>query len=136
MIWALRRAFQAVETEKEQQLRSTGLAGAHYSVLVNVGARPGITGADLARRLHVTAQNVAGLVAKLTDRGLLRRHPHPVQKNILEIHLTALGQETLDHAERIVSSLEDNVRQLLGEQVASIVTDSLDRIAKEISRKG
>lgn len=52
--WALRRAELAVLTLKEQRLRPLGLAPAHYTLLMSVHVEPGLTGAELARRLNVT----------------------------------------------------------------------------------
>lgn len=52
--WALRRAELAVQTLKEQRLRPLGLAASHYMLLISVHSEPGLTGAELARRLNVT----------------------------------------------------------------------------------
>lgn len=52
--WALRRAELAVQTLKEQRLRPLGLAASHYTLLISVHSEPGLTGAELARRLNVT----------------------------------------------------------------------------------
>lgn len=136
VVWALRRAFQAVESQKEQRLRATGLAGAHYSVMVNVGAYPGITGAELSRRLNVTAQNVAGLVVKLEQRGLLDRRIHPAHRNVLELHLTKAGRRALDQADAVVTALEADVVELLGPDLSAALRDGLDRIARDLSDAG
>src|SRR5947209_1420539 len=75
--WALRRAEGAVQTLKEQRLRAVGLAVAHYSLLISVHSDPGLTGAEVARRLNVTPQAVASLADRLAKRGQLERRPHP-----------------------------------------------------------
>lgn len=62
-----------MQARKEQRLRPLGMAAAHYSLLVSIYAEPGLTGAELARRLNVTPQAVAALVARLEDQGLLGR---------------------------------------------------------------
>lgn len=75
VIWALRQAEQRLQTLKEQRLRPLGMAPAHYSLLISIHNQPGVTGAELARRLHVTPQSVASLVARLADKGARRHHP-------------------------------------------------------------
>lgn len=52
--WALRRAEWAVQARKDQRLRPLGLAAAQYTLLISVHSDPGLTGAELARRLNVT----------------------------------------------------------------------------------
>ena len=50
-------------------MRSLGMAVSHYQLLILVHNEPGLTGAELARRLTVTPQAVASLVARLEGKG-------------------------------------------------------------------
>ncbi|MFC4471074.1 MarR family winged helix-turn-helix transcriptional regulator [Streptomyces xiangluensis] len=63
--WALRRAEWAVQAHKDQRLRPLGMAAAQYSLLICIHTDPGLTGAELARRLNVTPQAVASQVARM-----------------------------------------------------------------------
>ncbi len=54
VVWALRRAELVVQADKERGLRPLGLAPAHYTFLASLQAEPGLTGAELSRRLGVT----------------------------------------------------------------------------------
>ncbi|MFC4631424.1 MarR family transcriptional regulator [Promicromonospora alba] len=58
------------------------------------GCRPCLTGAELARRLDVTPQAVASLVARLDDKGQLERRAHPRHRHIQELHLTDAVRDT------------------------------------------
>lgn len=113
-MWALRRAFVAVEAAKEARLRRLGVLAAHYGVLMNLGVSPGITSAELARRLAVTPQNIASLVARLEDRGWVERREHQLHAHVRELHLTEEGRRILDSADAEVSALEAEIRELLG----------------------
>ncbi len=129
VIWALRRAFLAVEAAKEQRLRPTGIAGAHYAVLLHVARAPGITGAALARALGVTPQNVAGLVARLEERGLLERRRHELHAHVLELHLTAEGVGRLAEADAAVSDLDRAAVDALGVAAAADLRALLEVVA-------
>lgn len=129
VVWALRRAFQAVEGAKERRLRDLGVAGAHYGILINLAASPGITGAELARRLHVTPQNVASLMGKLVDRGWVQRRGHPLHAHVLEVHLTDEGRRVLKAADTEVAALEVALRSHLGASESRALRDLLEATA-------
>ncbi len=128
-LWALRRAFLAVEAEKEQRLRPCGLTPALFAVLFHAGGRPGLTGADLARALGVSPQNVANLAARLQDRGLLERRSNPNHPQGLELHLTGAGAGALAEAERAIVGLQTDVTALLGVEDSDTLRTLLERVA-------
>lgn len=130
--WALRRADLAMQAVKEPPLRATGMSGSHYAVLMSLRTTPGITGAELARLVGVTPQAVALLTAKLIERGLIERRPHPRHRSVQELHLTDHGQAELDKAERIVSDLERHVRQSLGPKRYSQLRELLGQVIDDL----
>ena len=127
--WALRRAELAVQTLKEQRLRPLGMAAAHYTLLISVHRDPGLTGAELARRLHVTPQAVASLVARLENRGQLERREHPRHRHIQELHLTDAGREALHAADAVISGIERQVTDGLGSEAGQLRT-LLEKVAE------
>ena len=116
IIWALRRAELAVQSLKDRQLRPAGMAASHYALLVSVDSEPGLAGATLARRLNVTPQAVASLVAKLVERGLIERRHHPRHPHVQELHLTDAGRDALQYADTVMERIEQQVLDLLGVQ--------------------
>src|SRR4051794_21570230 len=94
--WALRRADLATRAVKERPLRAVGVPGSHHAVLAKLRSKPGLTGAELARRVGVTPQAVALLTAKLVDRGLIERRRHPRHGSVQELHLTEAGHVELN----------------------------------------
>lgn len=103
-----------MQTLKEQRLRPLGLAASHYALLMSVHAEPGLTGAELARRLNVTPQAVASLVARLESRGQLERREHPRHRHVQELHLTDAGRELLHAADEVIADIEDQITRVLG----------------------
>lgn len=135
LIWALRRAFLAVEAEKESRLRHTGVSPAHYAVLINVQVAEGLTAAELARRLHLTPQNVGGLVTKLVGAGWLERRLHPQHRHVWELYLTDAGAEALREAEAVVHDVELSILDTLADDEIEPFRAALESVAA-IARSG
>src|SRR5690349_2571718 len=114
VIWALRQAEQTMQTLKEQRLRPLGMAPAHYSLLISIHTQPGITGAELARRLHVTPQSVASLVARLADKDQLERRTHPLHRHVNELYLTDTGRQALQASDAVIAAIEHHITTRLG----------------------
>ncbi|MET7453163.1 MarR family transcriptional regulator [Streptomyces sp. NPDC005574] len=129
--WALRRAELAVQSLKEQRLRPLGMVAAHYTLLISVHDEPGLTGAELARRLNVTPQAIASLVARLESRGQLERREHPRHRHIQELHLTDAGREALRAADAVIADIERQVTDGLGSEAAQLRA-LLDRVAEAV----
>ena len=127
--WALRRAEGAVQTLKEQRLRALGLAVAHYSLLISVHSDPGLTGAEVARRLNVTPQAVASLADRLAKRGQLERRPHPRHGHVQELYLTDEGREVLRSADAVVAEVERHIATQLGESNTARLRALLEKVA-------
>ncbi|WP_405962114.1 MarR family transcriptional regulator [Streptomyces sp. NBC_00723] len=132
--WALRRAELAVQSLKEQRLRPLGMAAAHYTLLISVHDEPGLTGAELARRLNVTPQAIASLVARLESRGQLERREHPRHRHIQELHLTDAGREALRAADAVIVGIERQITNGLGSETAQLraLLDQVAEAAREV----
>lgn len=116
VFWQLRRAFYAVEAEKERRLRPTGVTGPHYAVLMYVHLEEGISSAELARRLQVSPQNIAGLVAKLEDMGWVERRTHPRHRHVRELYLTEDGEAARRASDAVISGIEDEIARAVGDR--------------------
>jgi DNA-binding MarR family transcriptional regulator len=132
--WALRRAETAVQALKEQRLRPLGMATAHYALLISVHTEPGLTGAELARRLGVTPQAVASLVTRLEKNGQLERREHPRHRHVQELHLTDAGCEALRLADRVIVDIEQRIAEELGVEDVAQLRALLDRVADTARR--
>jgi DNA-binding MarR family transcriptional regulator len=132
VIWAVRRAGWAMHTVREQQLRPLDLSVAHYSMLATIAFNSGATGAEVARELGVTPQNVAGLAARLEQRGLVRRQAHPRHRHIMEMLITPEGEELLHAADAAMIDLEKGIAEALGEEDAETLRSLLERLADHL----
>ncbi len=130
--WALRRAEWAVQARKDQRLRPLGLAAAQYTLLISVHSDPGLTGAELARRLNVTPQAVASQVARLDERGQLERRPHPRHRHVQELHLTDAGRDSLRDADAMIVEIEQQIAEKLGPEKAAQLRALLEEVADAV----
>jgi DNA-binding MarR family transcriptional regulator len=91
-----------------------------------VHTEPGLTGAQLARRLDVTPQAVASLVSKLAEKGQLERRSHPRHRHVQELHLTDDGRRLLKSADTVIASIEQQLTERLGARDAARLTKLLE----------
>ncbi|MTD56222.1 MarR family transcriptional regulator [Amycolatopsis sp. RM579] len=108
------------------------MAPAHFSLLMAISRQPGLTGAEMARRLNVTPQAVASLVARLEGKGQLERRPHPRHGHVQELHLTEAGRDALQAAKPVVAEIERKLRRDLGSAEADRLAAMLDRVAEVV----
>lgn len=74
----LKRLMHVFRHVLEARLRrSASLSFAHLVTLDQINEEPGIAGAQLARRLLVTAQTMADLLKRLEREGNIERRPDP-----------------------------------------------------------
>lgn len=94
----------------DRALEPVGITTSQFAVLVSLKAEAGISSSELARRIEVSAQTMNAIVLKLLDGGLVARTPHPEHGRILEVELTARGEEIWRRGLTLVSKVE---RQML-----------------------
>lgn len=109
LIYFLNQANQAVRSLLEDALRPLQMTAVQYTVLSVVGAREGVSSAQLARRFFVTPQTMNELIATLERRGLLERRENDVNRRILDMELTRLGRETVAKCDAAADAVERNV---------------------------
>jgi DNA-binding MarR family transcriptional regulator len=86
-----------VERRMHQAVRRSGVSASQYLVLLRVAGAPGISRADLARRLQISPQAVGGLTGQLVGKGLIER-ARAERSQAVAFTLTDLGCEVLDDA--------------------------------------
>jgi DNA-binding MarR family transcriptional regulator len=126
--WTLRRADLATQAAKDPGLRAVGVPNSHYALLMHVHIYPGLTGAELGRRLGVTSQAVALLATKLEAGGLLERRAHPRHRNVQELHLTTAGLAALHAADAVILDTEQRITDALGPERSAQLRELLDEL--------
>lgn len=108
-----RRAYLAVMPLFETRMAQYALRAADFSVLTLINANPNLTQRRLAQAVNVSPPNMATLLDRLEQRGLLLRQRNPLDKRSQTLVLTAEGAKTCARAEKTVSALEAEATGML-----------------------
>ena len=83
-----------VEAAVRRRLRARfGLTLPRFDLMAQLERAPeGLTLGALSRRLMVSNGNVTGLVERLAQSGQVERVPHPVDRRVVHVRLTAAGR--------------------------------------------
>jgi DNA-binding MarR family transcriptional regulator len=101
-------------------LAGTPLTHASSSMLIAVSQVPGMTVAEISRRIPKTPQTISSVVARLEKLGLIERRLGPGRG--VGLHLTDAGQEMTQIARTREEELDVRLRALLGDERSSALT--------------
>ena len=101
-----------------------------FSLLMLVDGNPGINQRQIGDVLHVSAPNLAIVVARLVKRRLLRQVRGRQDRRMQHLSLTATGASLLAQAEAEVLGMEQQLSVVLGPSEAPLLRalDRLDRL--------
>lgn len=92
LLWHLKQAWYFSLTAVNDAVSKHGVSTAQIGVLRQLSNEPGLSGAELARRLLITPQGVQLALKSLEQRGLIERRPDPQHARILKVYLTREGR--------------------------------------------
>jgi DNA-binding MarR family transcriptional regulator len=111
--YVLKQAQSLLRLRMEQALDPLDLTVTLYSCLHHLHQAPGISAAELARRIFVTRQSMGAILQQLLDRGLVDRPAVADGGRALPTRLTSLGDLLLDDAQARVDEVERRMLSLL-----------------------
>lgn len=92
ILWLLKQAFYFSLTTVNEAISEHGVSTAQIGLLRQLANEPGLSGAELARRLLITPQGVQLALTALERRGLVERKQDPRHGRILQAYLTDEGR--------------------------------------------
>lgn len=107
------------------RLAEIGVSVQEYTALSVLGARPGLSNAQLARRSLVTPQSMIEILARLEARGLVVRTVDPRHARVLRATLTAKGRELLKVADPAVAAVQEQMLADVPEDDRKIVLEGM-----------
>ena len=110
----LRRAQVWVFQDFIKTLSAIDLRPAQYSVLVVIGANPGLSQAELADRLAIERARLVHMLDHLQKRGLTERLPSPTDRRTHALQLTREGQKLLKRAKALAAKHEARLADKIG----------------------
>src|ERR1700734_763996 len=92
ILWLLKQAFYFTLTTVNDAVSPHGVTTSQIGVLRQLADEPGLSGAELARRLLISPQGVQLALTALERRGLVERKQDPQHGRILQAYLTGEGR--------------------------------------------
>jgi DNA-binding MarR family transcriptional regulator len=123
--YALRRAQVWVFQDFIRTLSAIDIRPAQYSVLVVIGANPGLSQAALADRLAIERARLVHMLDHLQRRGLTERLPSPTDRRTHALQLTRDGHKLLKRAKALAARHEARLTEKLGAEARAQMLELL-----------
>jgi DNA-binding MarR family transcriptional regulator len=130
--YRLKRAHAALRGAMDQVLRDHDLTVPQYACLEILGARPGLSNADLARATFVTRQSMNVVLRGLQDTGLVARPDTVETGRARPTHLPDEGRRRLQAAQASVYAIETRMIRAIPAKRLTALLDDLDRMAQDL----
>ena len=127
----MRRRF--VQRAKEAGLH---LNRSEALVLVYVSQSPGTSQARLANALDIETISVVRLIDTLQDAGLIERRPHPTDRRVRTLWLTAAAEAALTQIRAIARFVDAQALTEISEKEHQKLLDLLDTIRSNLAPGG
>jgi len=129
ILWLLKQAFHFSLKTVNDAISGHGVTTAQIGLMRQLANEPGLSGAELARRLLISPQGVQLAITALERRGLVERKQDPQHGRILQTYLTDQGRavvsavlaDALAAHDRVFGVLDADERQLLHDLLARVV---------------
>ncbi|OBA82157.1 MarR family transcriptional regulator [Mycobacterium sp. 1164966.3] len=131
ILWLLKQAFYYSLTTINEAMSVHGVSTAQIGVLRQLANEPGLSGAELARRLLISPQGVQVALASLERRGLVERKKDPQHGRILQAYLTEEGRSVAATVVGSALSAHEQVFGVLNAQEQETLRELLGRVVEK-----
>ena len=119
---AVRQHFKAVE-------KACGVSGAQIWAMATLRQHPGMKVSELAQALSIHASTASNLLDKIGKAGLIRRERNNVDQRVVQLYLTAAGEQALEKAPQpqtgilthALGQLPDDALARLNQDLAALI---------------
>jgi DNA-binding MarR family transcriptional regulator len=130
-LWLLKQAFYYSLTTVNEAISDYGVSTAQIGLLRQLAGEPGLSGAELARRLLITPQGVQLALSALEGRGLVERKPDPRHGRILRSYLTDEGRSVASEVVADAIAAHDRVFGVLTPDEQETLRSLLTRVVEQ-----
>ncbi len=135
-MWLLKRAFHNAHRAVNEALRPYGITPTQMGALRRLIQEPGLSGAELARRLLVTPQAAQLALSSLEKQGLVQRLPDPRHGRIVRTTVTREGRRIIRACTSKAYEAEDSFLSVLDESERKALINQLQRLAQPAGEAG
>ena len=130
ILWLLKQAFHFSLTTVNDAISGHGVTTAQIGLMRQLANEPGLSGAELARRLLISPQGVQLALAALERRGLVERKQDPQHGRIMQAYLTDEGRAVTTAVLADAIAAHENVFGVLTADEQRLLQDLLARVVE------
>ena len=93
----------------------------------------GISQSELAAAIGIDGSTLVRLLDMLVEQDLIERQPHPSDRRVKLLHLTAAGRTKVLAIRKRLIALEDELLCDLDDETTQILIDAFDKIDQRIA---
>ena len=123
-----RRAYLTIIPRFDERMAKFELRAVDFTVLSILNANPNITQKRLSQAVNVSPPNLAILLDRLEERGLVMRQRNPLDKRSQTLVLTAEGSKLTAKAEKTVAEVELEATSMLTDEERAELLGLLQKI--------
>ncbi|MCV7173407.1 MarR family transcriptional regulator [Mycobacterium manitobense] len=131
ILWLLKQAWYFSLTSVNDAVSEHGVSTAQIGVLRQLSDEPGLSGAELARRLLISPQGVQLALTALEKRGLVQRKQDPQHGRILQAFLTDQGRMVAAAVVNDAIAAHDRVFGVLTKAEQETLRQLLSRVVEQ-----
>lgn len=126
----IRRVFQVVNEQSKKAKRETGITGPQLWAIKVIAESGTIRVSDLARRMHLHAGTVVGILNRLELQGLIKRVRTNEDRRVVKVELTDAGNAVVTKAPQVAQGLLVEGLEVLPIQKLQEVNASLEILVR------
>lgn len=136
--YLLKSLMHGLRQATEASLREAGLdlSMAHLVTLSTIQTEPGLPGAQLAKRLNITAQSMNAILKQLNDQGVAERQAHPTNQRAHRWFITENGRDLLAEAAKACNPVFAQMHSQLNDAEREQLSDLLRRCIAGLNGAG
>ncbi|CAA0127761.1 putative HTH-type transcriptional regulator [Mycolicibacterium vanbaalenii] len=131
ILWLLKQAWYFALTTVNDSVSEHGVSTAQIGMLRQLVREPGLSGADLARRLLISPQGVQLAVKELERRGLVERKQNPQHGRMLQAYLTDEGRKVANAVVNDAIDAHHKVFGVLSSDEQATLRELLSRVIEQ-----
>jgi len=128
--YAASRASIQLKKSFARHLGPLKLKAVEFSILVLVASNPRLNQKQLGAALDLSAPNLAVILDRLAERGLVERVRSTVDRRAQQLQLTASGRALTARAEAIAATMEHEALRVLSTAERALLIELLLKVAR------
>ncbi|GAA4258031.1 MarR family winged helix-turn-helix transcriptional regulator [Dactylosporangium darangshiense] len=132
----VRHAWLSLRGVVAEALVQHELSVAQFASLLMLDESPGLSVADVARKVSTARQSANEMLGGLERAGLVERRPHPTDRRSQQIFLTDAGRARLGEAVPTVRAVEARLAAGFSPDEIAVVNAWLRRMTEAITSEG